>query len=109
MVFVAGTAVNVPVHKRLLFYIQLSKAVDQDMNMDIAALVMSVIVRADYCLMPWETPGCKFHAQLLCSFRCQSAFCLVLRVETQNIMMGITRLKSITTCLNLFWDTGKQS
>ena len=30
VVFVAGTAVNVPVHKRQFFYIQFSKAVDKD-------------------------------------------------------------------------------
>jgi len=55
--------------------------------MDIAALIMSVIVRTHDCLMPRETSGCKFHAQLLCPFRCQSAFCLVLRIETQNVMI----------------------
>ena len=47
MMFVTGTAVDVSLYVRLLFNIQFADAVENDVDVDIAAFVVAVCVRAD--------------------------------------------------------------
>ena len=65
MVFVSGTGIAGAFHKWLWFYVVLSQAVDDDMHMDIAALVVSVRVGADKSLMSGKIFAGIFQTKLL--------------------------------------------
>ena len=69
MVLIACAAVNVPVHKGLFLHIQFPDAVENDMDMDIAAFIVAIGVRTDDYLMSWEMLAGKFQSEcmrLLC-------------------------------------------
>ena len=58
------------------------------MNMDIAAAVVTVRVRADQSLVPGKKALGKFSAERLRFLTGQTAFRYVLRIETDDVMMG---------------------
>ena len=89
VVFVPCPAVDLPLHKGLSWHIQFPDAVHYDMYMDIAAFVMPVVVRAHQHLMSREASGSKFHPEFLCVFRCEASFVPVLRIEADNVVMGL--------------------
>ena len=60
MMFIAGAAVAGSLHEILRFHVQFPQAVDYDMDMDIAAAVMTVHVRAYQSLMSGKEALGKF-------------------------------------------------
>ena len=88
MVLVPGLAVNGSLHKGLLRYIQLSQTVDYDMDMNIAAAIVTVHVRTDQCLMPRKICFCVFQSKLLCSFTRQAIFCAVSWIKADDVMVA---------------------
>ena len=77
MVFVPCLAVNGSFHKGLLGHIQLSQTVDYDIDMNVAAVIVTVHVRTDQCLMPRKIYFCVFQSKLLRPFPRQAIFCAV--------------------------------
>ena len=77
MVLVPCLAVDGSLHKGLLRYIQLSQTVDYDMDMNVAAAIVTVHVRTDQCLMPRKIYFCVFQSKLLRPFPRQAIFCAV--------------------------------
>ena len=88
MVLVPCLAVNGPLHKRLLRHIQFSQTVDYDMDMNIAAAIMTVHVRTDQCLMPRKICFCVFQSELLCPFTRQAIFCAVSWIKADDVMVA---------------------
>lgn len=88
MVLVPCLAVNGPLHKGLLRYIQLSQTVDYDMDMNTSAAIVTVHVRTDQCLMPRKICFCVFQSKLLCPFPRQAIFCAVPWVKADDVMMA---------------------
>ena len=58
------------------------------MNMDVAAAVVTVCVRADQSLVPGKKALGEFSAERLCFLAGQTAFRYVLRVKADDVMMG---------------------
>ena len=88
MVLVPCLAVNGPLHKGLLRYIQLSQTVDYDMDMNISAAIVTVHVGADQRLMSRKICFCIFQSKLLRPFSRQTIFCTVARIEADDVMVA---------------------
>ena len=84
MVLVPCLAVNGPLHKGLLRHIQFSQAVDYDMDMNVAAAIVSVHVGADQRLMSRKIRFCIFQSDGLCPFSRQTVFCAVPWVKADD-------------------------
>ena len=65
MMFISGTAVTCPFHKRLWFYIQLAETVNYNMYMNVTASVVSVRKGTDKSLMSGKVLRCIFHSKSL--------------------------------------------
>ena len=88
MVLVPCLAVNRTLHKRLRQNIQFPQTVDYDMDMNVAAAIVTVHVRTDQCLMPRKICFCVFQPKLLCPFPRQTIFCAVPWIKADDVMVA---------------------
>ena len=88
MVLVPCLAVDGSLHEGLLGHIQFSQAVDYDMDMNVAAAIMTVHVRTDQSLMTWKVGFCIFQSKLLRPFPRQTIFCIVPWIKADDVMMA---------------------
>ena len=72
--FESGAAITRTLHKVVLFYVKFTETVDYDMDVNIAAFIMTVCVSTDESLMPREISFGKRYAELLCALSRQTTF-----------------------------------
>ena len=81
MVLVTGTAVTGSLHEWLLFNIQFAERVNNNMDVDISASIVTVRMRTDESLMTGKILFCIFHSQGLCLFFGQAMIVFILRIK----------------------------
>ena len=74
-------------HERFPFHIQLAKAVEDDMHMNVSSLVVTVCMGADNNLMAGKMFLCKLHSQSLSAFRRETVILFVAGIKTDDVVV----------------------
>ena len=102
MMLEAGAAVVQALHEILRLHVQLAQTVDHDMNVHVAAALVTVRVRADQSLVPGKKALGKFSAERLRFLAGQTAFRHVLRIKADDVVMRLdfaARLVFVKICV----------
>ena len=94
MVLVPRNQVARSFSKTLLFNIILSDTVQDNMTVNITDSIMTIRMSADNHLMTRKTILCKLHSQFVSMFHSQSVFCLVIRIEADNIVVCLNFIEA---------------
>ena len=84
---IAGAAVDFPLHIRLFLNIQFPDTVENDMDVDIAAFIVTVSMRTDNYLMPGEMPAGKLQSECMGLLGGQLSVFTVLRIKADDIVV----------------------
>ena len=107
VVFVSRAGIIAALHKRLRLHVQFSQTVQNDVNVDVAALVIAVHVGTYQHLMPCEKAIGKFQPEGLRPFSIQTAFRLIPRIEADDVVVRfhiaaiLVFMKSVVELLTL--------
>ena len=89
MMLEAGFCVTGPFRKSGLFHIKHTKAVEDYVDVNISGMIGTIRMCADQDLMSGKILFGKSNAKGLSFFSCQFVVDNVLRIETQNVVMGL--------------------
>ena len=82
-----GESITRSFHEILMWNIKSTDAIQNDMNMNVACIPMTIRMCTDEYLMSWKVVICKCHPEFLSTLRSQTVFITVARIEANNVVM----------------------